>query len=125
MDNFGITTSQGIPWSNHVVACQSVSVPFLLLGALVQSIFCRRGSALHTLLFLGFLSLSIMLGSWLGFGGFFIPLVCWGFWRFSHLVRRPEPINKETPEQIECLDCHATIPVGESSCLKCGWTFKI
>jgi hypothetical protein len=104
--------------------CGALSVPFLLFGALVQSIFCRRGSASHTLLFLGFLCLSVYLGGWTR-GGILIPLVCWMFWRLARLVRHSAPTSTELTGQIECLDCHAIIPAGESRCPHCGWTFKI
>ena len=118
--SFGAT-----PEANRVLGvCFVLCVPFLLFGALVQSIFCRRGSASQTLLFLGFLSLSIFVGSWLGRGGIFIPLVCWMFWRLARFVRHPAPTSTEPIEQIECLDCHAIIPAGESRCPHCGWTFK-
>jgi hypothetical protein len=104
--------------------CSALSVPFLLLGALGQSIFCRRGSASHTLLFLGFLFLSVYVGVWIR-GGILIPLVCWIFWRLARLVRHPAPTGTVPIEPIECLDCHAIIPAGESRCPHCGWSFKI
>jgi hypothetical protein len=115
------------PEANRILGfCLALSfpIPILLLGALVQSIFCRRGSASHTLLFLGFLWLSIYLGSWIR-GGILIPLVCWIFWRLARLIRHSTPTGTESSEQIECLDCHAIIPAGESRCPHCGWTFKL
>jgi hypothetical protein len=101
----------------YISPCLYLSGPFLLFGALVQSIFCRRGSATQTLLFLGIVSAYAMFGP----GFLLITLVIWIFWRSSRLIRPPAPTSVEP---IECLDCHAVIPVGESRCPHCGWTFK-
>ena len=102
----------------YISPCFYLSGPFLLLGALVQSIFCRRGSASHTLLFVGIISAYAMFGA----GILLLTLVIWIFWRFTHLIRRPAPTSVVP---IECLDCHAVIPAGESRCPHCGWTFKV
>jgi len=105
----------------YIGPCFYLSGPFLLFGALVQSIFCQRGAASHTLLFIGIVSCFAMFGS----GFLLITLIIWLFWRLARLVRHPEPTNAEPTEPMECLDCHATIPAGESRCPQCGWTFKL
>lgn len=105
--------------------CIVLSGPLLLLGALVQGIFCQQGYASRTISFLGFLTLSVGMGSWLGVDGIYIPFVCWLFWRIARRIRLPKPASAEPNEPIECLECHATIPVGDSRCPHCGWTFKI
>lgn len=104
--------------------CFMSSPPILILGALVQSIFCKRGAATKTLLFFLFITVSAFFMGRFGSGGVFIPVLCWIFWRLTYSIRQTERTSKEPAEQIECLDCHAAIPAGQSSCPSCGWTFK-
>jgi len=101
--------------------CLFLSGPFLLLGALVQAIFCKRGSASRTLLFLlaGYaflflMAISLALILWVPF--------LWVLWRFIRPTMQRKLTTIEEP--IECINCHETIPSGECRCVKCGWTFK-
>lgn len=106
------------PFADAVLsACLLLSGPVLLLAALFQSIFCRSGTALGTLLFIG-LAYSIF---WWGMGGILLAVAGWLMWRFIRHVQYDRPISEEP---IECIECHAVIPVGESRCSHCGWTFK-
>ena len=115
---------QGLtPSANQVIGCCFLlSGPFLLLGALLQSIFCQRGSASRTLIFIGIVSAIAYSSSWWGGGGFLIMGAGWLMWRF---IRSVEHHVSKSEEPIECLECHSIIPVGESRCSHCGWTFKI
>lgn len=106
------------------VICLHLTVPYLLLGALIQRLYCRSGAAVQTLCFVAFLALSVFLGILFERGGIFFPLVCWLFWCLVVLIRRPESAVGESTE-LECLECHKVIPTKESQCPHCGWTFKV
>lgn len=96
--------------------CFYWSGTFLLFGALVQAIVCRRGSATRTLVFIGVVSL----GANFGFGVVVALAMGWLVWR---LIYSNENRPAVSDEPIECMDCHAAISAGESRCSKCGWTF--
>jgi hypothetical protein len=96
-------------------------LPVLLLGALIQGIFCERGSASRTLIFVC-LILVLMFGDfrW-GLPFLLIALMGWLAWRIFRNVGH----HKGTFEDLtECVACHAIIPKGESQCSLCGWTYK-
>lgn len=39
---------------------------------------------------------------------------------------KPQPISsgESTPEAFTCLECGEVIPLGESTCLSCGWSYR-
>jgi len=97
-----------------------LSVPFLLFGALVQSIWCKRGSATRTLLFFGWLFAIVHGGVFLAGLIVMAPLG----WLMLRFIRFTEQRAPGAQEPIECLECHAVIVVGQTHCRVCGWTFN-
>jgi hypothetical protein len=98
-----------------------LSVPLLLLGALIQRISCRPGSAAQTVVFVGLVLVTAYLGLWWGSGVLLTALCGWLMWSFIRLTLHRE-VKVEEP--VECMECHSTIGVGQSRCSVCGWTFK-
>jgi hypothetical protein len=102
------------------LACFLFSAPFLLLGALFQALFCQSGSASRTLVFLTIIAAIFYASSRWQCGGFLIVIPGWLTWRLIRACRERKPLSEEP---IQCIECQTIIPVGESGCSHCGWTF--
>jgi hypothetical protein len=63
-----------------------------------------------------------------GIGGF-VALTClgvsWARQRGDKLFGDEDADCKpKPPTDIECINCQAIIPVGQTKCSKCGWTYE-
>jgi hypothetical protein len=51
-------------------------------------------------------------------------LAIYCFWNYRKIRILHLRSRTASEEPVECLECHAIIPIGESRCSHCGWTFN-
>ncbi len=128
-----VCSSLGIDSGNRqfdaiISLCLLLAWPTLLFGALLQAIFCKRGQATRTLIFCAipafiFLASGITRGGSSPAGGIILlAAMIWVMWRWIKINNRSQ--EQRTQVACECLACHKVIPIGESTCPKCGWSFE-